>query len=97
MRYKPGDRVVIKSDLTLFDFYLDTRSRRVMRVVPPMDRLAGCTVTIGRAIERYDMGTFYTVKECSEELLWSDGMFCPPEDDSELSQSGTSIEEFILR
>lgn len=86
--YQPGDRVVVREDLTLTNYAMfDQDNPRTMVVVDEMRSFRGCEVTIAGITNTYE-GDFYYIAEDEGDFYWSDDMFsglanaAPLEDDS---------------
>lgn len=75
MKYKVGDRVVVRSDLRIGTTYYMEDREDYDSLVDEMAKLMGCTVTITRA------GSKYRIREC--RFNWTDEMFAGLEDELE--------------
>lgn len=88
MRYKPGDKVMIRADLSEEANYADENDGGGMSVAEKMLDYAGKVVTIARCI-----GTYYEIEEDDGEWCWTIGMFDPAYgefDTAEVDTSGLS-------
>ena len=77
LRYQPGDRVVIRSDLRYGRYYMDDDSVS-NTAVEGMVRMAGQIVTICQVSSQY------MIEEDNREWHWVDGMFSGLADEGEL-------------
>lgn len=69
LKYKPGDKVLVREDLSYARVYFMEDGEAHDTIVSEMMRLAGKVVTIDRA------NTKYSVLECRPTLNWTDEMF----------------------
>lgn len=79
LMYKPGDKVFVREDLSLYVRYGDETGRNGITVNNEMVSLAGREVTIRRVVEDYG----YNIEE--DCWHWRYEMFAPPESIKELS------------
>lgn len=79
MKYKPGDTVLIRSDLVCHGrYYMENDSSISNTVVEEMFPLCGTYATISSIVSGQ-----YLLVESEEYFLWTDGMF---EDDSDFPE-----------
>ena len=69
LKYKPGDKVLVREDLSYSKMYFMEDGETYDSVVEEMMSLAGKVVTINKA------STKYTVLECKSRYNWTDEMF----------------------
>lgn len=102
--YDPGDRVVVRKDLAVNEYYSNIDGSANVKVVSDMARYAGKTVTISsRSVHGPTGWELYHVEELVDEELgdifwWTDCMFEGHEDgrlDNGIEQSDMSITSFI--
>lgn len=88
MKYKPGDKVMIRSDLQEDVDYAEENSGNGLNIASDMLEYAGQVVTIAHNRQFY-----YGVEEDDHEWNWSIGMFDPSYgefDSTEVDTSGLS-------
>lgn len=87
MKYKVGDKVRVREDLSVWEEYDNGCS-----VVPDMIAFLGKTVTIHKVWDDIDR---YTIEENDMKWNWSDSMFKPLESESSADETNVS-EEWVL-
>lgn len=87
MKYKVGDKVRVREDLSVGEEYDNGCS-----VVPDMIAFLGKTVTIHKVWDDVDR---YTIEENDMKWNWSDSMFKPLESESSADETNVS-EEWVL-
>lgn len=87
MKYKVGDKVRVREDLSKWEEYDNGCS-----VVPDMIAFLGKTVTIHKVWDDVDR---YTIEEDDKGWNWSDSMFKPLESESSADETNVS-EEWVL-
>lgn len=70
MKYKPGDKVVVRSDLQRGKHYFNENGDGCDVATTPMTELCGKIVTIKRVV-----GDKYYIKEDRNRFCWTDEMF----------------------
>ena len=101
MLYKPGDRVVVRDDMKVEEYYCNKDNEdAAARLVKPMNDLAGKTVTIYRIASASIDRKFYRIDADGGMFFWSDNMFYGLEEEvlgEDIEQSSQSIMAFISR
>lgn len=89
MKYKVGDKVRVREDLSKWEEYDNGCS-----VVPDMIAFLGKTVTIHKVWDDVDR---YTIEEDDKGWNWSDSMFKPLESESSADETNVSDEWVLCR
>lgn len=70
MKYKPGDKVVVRSDLQCGEYYFNENGDGCDVATTLMTKLCGQVVAIERVV-----GDKYYIKEDRNRFCWTDEMF----------------------
>ena len=96
MKYKVGDKVVVRTDLLDMELYHNADNSACDIATEDMLEFSGQTVTITRISDFWGNGKKYRLKEDEEKCTWTDEMFADKayEDIVEqLAKYGNSTEE----
>jgi hypothetical protein len=82
MKYKPGDKVRVKSDLKIGNYYYMEHSKSIRNVfVDDMKHLLGKEVTIKKGSPSSNQ---YEIEENCNGCYWTGGMFEPLKEENEI-------------